>query len=252
MNPKKVLIPIMGLDLDFHPLNKVIAKEFLPLGDRPLIDYFIEESKNSGFDQINLIFSEEKKNLADYFKKNKTKGSEKISSSFQLDSKGIDRTVLKAKSQIKKDPFALLLPDKISQAKKPALSQLKKIFKTSQKPVLGFERNEFFSKALETEKIARRLHKIKRIKENFFEKVSAGRFIFTSEIFNYLKKDSSSNLLKALNLMMEDGKVIYGYELEGSLLEVNTKRNWLKNNLLFSLDYLEEDPALKKILKKKI
>jgi len=252
MNLKKVLIPIIGSDLDFHPLNKVIAKEFLPLGDRPLIDYFIEEAKDSGFDQINLIFSEEKKNLADYFKKNKTKKSEKISSSFQLDSKGIGQTVFKAKSQIKKDPFALLLPNKIIQSKRPALSQLKKIFKTSQKPVLGFERNDFFSKALETEKIARRLYKIKRIKENFFDKVSAGRFILTPEIFNYLKKDSSHDLLKILNLMIGDGKVIYGYELEGSFLEINTKRSWLKNNLLFSLNYLEQDSELKKIFKKKI
>jgi len=81
-----------------------------------------------------------------------------------------------------------------------------------------------------------------------------GKYILTPEVFDYLKKIKPNQngeviLAEALNKMLREGKVIYGYEFEGRWLECGNKLEWLKSNLYLSLNNPQFGPELKKFLK---
>ena len=67
---KKIIIPAGGLGTRFLPLSKILAKEFFPLIDRPMIEFGVKEAKEAGIEEIIFVLSENKKFLFEYFKKN--------------------------------------------------------------------------------------------------------------------------------------------------------------------------------------
>ena len=69
MEIKKAIIPIAGLGTRFLPLSKALSKEFFPLVDKPVVQYIIEEVKNSGIDEVVFVVSPGQKAILDYFKK---------------------------------------------------------------------------------------------------------------------------------------------------------------------------------------
>jgi len=288
MDVKKAIIPAAGLGTRFLPLSKVLPKELLPLVDVPLIDFVVQEAKNSEIDKIIFVLQESKKFILDYFKQNKKlenilekdsrrreylkiikekeKELENLSFSliFQPFPKGDGDAVMRARNFIKKEGFAVMFPDDVFESKVPPLAQIKKIFQTSQKPVIGLKRipkDKVSSYGIvSVEKIASNLFKIKGIKEkpNPDEAPSdlaiVGRYILTPEIFSYLKKTKENKkgeivLAEALNLMIEDGKIIYGYEISGKWLECGRKIDWFKSNLYLLLNHPEYGPILKEFLK---
>jgi len=66
---KKAIIPVAGLGTRFLPLSKVVPKELWPLVEKPVIQYIVEEVKNSGIEEIIFVISPDKKLVLDYFKK---------------------------------------------------------------------------------------------------------------------------------------------------------------------------------------
>lgn len=287
---KKTIIPAAGLGTRFLPLSKVLPKELLPLTDVPMVDFAVREIRDSEINKIIFVLSENKKIILDYFKQNKKlenileknnhkkqylkviKEKEKefenlsFTFSFQHLPKGDGDAVLKAKNYIKKEGFAVLFPDDIFESKDPPLNQLKKIFQTSQKPIVGLRKvpKDKVSSygVVSVEKIANKLYKIKGIREKPApEQVSSdlvivGRYMLTPEIFGYLKKTKENKrgeiiLAEALNLMINDGKMIYGYEISGEWLECGKKIDWLKSNLYLCLKHPEFGPILREWLRKK-
>lgn len=285
----KAIIPVAGLGTRFLPLTKALPKELLPLTDVPLFNFAVREAKYSEIDKIIFILSENKKIIYDYFKRNqklenilkkdnqKKKHLENLkkiekefeelvfSSSFQKVPKGDGDAVLRAKNQIKNEGFAVLFPDDVFESKVAALSQLKKIFQTSQRPIIGLKKvsKEKISSygSVAVEKIANRLYKIKKIKEKappdeaLSDLVIAGRYILTPEIFNYLKKTQPDKkgeiiLANALNLIIKDGKIVYGYEIDGEWLECGRIIDWMKSNLYLCLKHPQYGAILKEFLKK--
>lgn len=290
---KTAIIPIIGLNFDFLPIIKVLNKEILPLADKPMIDYILQEAKNSEIEKIVFVFNsnENKKNIADYYKKNKElqsilqKNNNKkrylkileqqedelkdisLSFIFQPASKSIGNILFKTKNYIKKQGFAVLYPNDVFESKIPVIDQLKRIFYTAQKPIIALTKintnsNIEASKNLflaSVEKIANKLYKIKEIKfssansiTNSSDLIIVGRFIFTLEIFNYLEKTPTDDLFQALNSMILDGKMVYGYEFDGTWFNCETKMNWLKANLHFCLNHSEYGTKLKKYVKELI
>ena len=283
---KKAVIPSAGLGTRFLPLTKCIDKNLLPLVARPMVSYAVEEAFLSGITNVCFITPEKRKEVLDYFKRNLKleillqKRSDKelldilekerydgvsFSSVTQSLPKGDGDAVLKAKKQIGKSNFAVIFPDDAFDAKIPALLQLKKVFETSEKPVIGLQKvsEEKTSSygCVEVEKIANRLYKIKGIVEKPekgkapSDLVISGRYIFTPEIFNYLSKTKANKkgeiiLAEAIKLMAQDGKMIYGYEMEAEWLECGKTIDWLKSNLYLSLKHKEYGPVLKKYLRK--
>ncbi|MCH8741750.1 UTP--glucose-1-phosphate uridylyltransferase [Patescibacteria group bacterium] len=284
---KKAIIPIAGLGTRFLPLSKIVPKELWPLVDKPVLQYIVEEAKNSGIEEIIFVISPEKKFILDYFQKphklekilkEKKRSyllpelkslqelSEDISFSYVLQKKplGDGHAILLAKKKIGRESCAILFADDVVDSKTPCLSQLMTVFKTCQKPVVALYRlpQEKLSAygVVKTEKIASRLYKIKEIVEKpSLEKLPSdlaivGKYIITPEVFDYLKmmpfsQEGEILFADALFEMIKNGKIIYGYEIEGKWLECGNKLDWIKSNLYLSLKHPEIGPNLKQYLK---
>jgi UTP--glucose-1-phosphate uridylyltransferase len=285
---KKVLLPIAGLGTRFLPLSKELPKEFWPLADIPVIQYIVEEARDSGAKEIVFIISPEKKIIFNYFKesekvekilKERNKGPlieklkefkdsfKDISFSYVVQRKplGDGHAILQADEKIGNNPCGVLFGDDVVFFKNPCLGQLDNIFRNYKKPVIAIRKvpKEMIPSygILEVEKIANRLYKIKKIveKPSIEEAPSdfaiVGKYILTPDVFCYLKmagrpsKGKEMILADAFQRMIKDGKSIYGYEFEGDWLECGNKINWMKSNLSVSLNHKEFGSELRKHLK---
>lgn len=281
---KKAIIPIAGLGTRFLPLSLAVPKEFFPLVDKPLIHYIVEEIKNSGIDEIVFVVSPKQKAVLNYFKappdlekilikRKKEKilkelrefeeffSSIKFTYVVQKEPHGDGHALLQAvKELVKSESVAVSFSDDVVYSDTPAIAQLTNIFKTCNAPVIGLkqlprERIPHYGSVV-VEKIAHSLYKIKKIiekpdlsqvKSNF---VIVGKYILTPEVFDYLKDAKPSKkgeivLGEVFDKMLEDGKMIYGYELKGEWLECGDKLKWLKSFMYLSL----KDPVFGKDLR---
>ncbi len=285
---KKAIIPVAGLGTRFLPLSKAVPKEFLPLVDKPVIQYIVEEVKKSGITEIVFVVSPKEKMIFDYFKKapeiekilvkakkeqllKELKDFERvfegISFSFviQKNPSGDGHAVLQAAKIAGKEPVAVSFGDDIIDSEEPALLQLMNIHKTCGSPVIALKSlpREKLSAygVVSVEKIANSLFKIKKIVEkpdsqNIYSNLAVvGKYILTPEVFDYLKKTAPSKkgeitLAEVFDKMLLDGKVIYGYELKGDWLECGDKLKWLKSFFYLSLKDPRYKEELKQYLKK--
>jgi len=289
---KKAIVPIAGLGTRFLPLSKVLPKELFPLVDKPVLQYIIEEASASGIKEIIFVNRPEKGAILDYFnkyfkkvpeleeilktrKKNhllrELKNLEKLKKNisffqfFQKEPFGSSHAVLQAKELIKNEPSAVLYGDDIVESKIPCLLQLIKIFKMYKKPVMALYRlpKEKLPSygVVEVKKIAPRLYQIKnavekpQITEAPSNLAVVGKYIITSEVFNYLQKtifslESDITVTETLAEMAREGEEIYGYEFEGKWLECGNKPAWLESNLYLALKHPQFGKELKKFLKK--
>ena len=284
---KTAIIPTAGLATRFLPLSKVVPKELWPLVEAPVIQYIVAEAKNAGIRNIIFVVKPKNKILLDYFKPSlaieKTLKERKktvilselkkmedyfsdINFSFvsQKQPLGDGHAVLQAAKIAQNEPAALLFADDIVDSKTPCVLQLSNVFKTCQKPILSLcpvpkEKLQLYGIA-SVEKIASKLHKIKKIIEKPAPGMApsdlaiVGKYILTPEVFGYLKKAKPSPkgeiiLAETLEEMLKDGKVIYGYEFEGRWIECGNKLDWLKSNIYFSLRHPQYGPEIKKFLK---
>jgi len=289
MDLKKIIIPAAGLSTRFLPISKVVPKELLPLVDRPMISYVVKEAKMAGFGQVVFVLSSSQKDCLVYFKskpklestllkRNQKEVLEKLKKSeeefsgisfsvaMQNIPKGDGDAILKAKKQVGNSAFAVAFNDDIFESKVPAILQLKKVFDTSQKPVIGLKRVSADKLpgygVVKVEKIANSLYKIKGLVEKP-EAGSApsdlaicGRYILTPDIFGYLEKTKPNKkeeiiLAEAIKMMIEDGQIVYGAEIEGEWLECGRTIDWVKSNIVLSLNHPEYGPVLKAWLKKR-
>lgn len=276
---KKAIIPIAGLGTRFLPLSKVLSKELFPLIDKPIIQYIIEEAIKSGIKEIIFVISPGQKSINDYFEKSpkiekiltqrkketllkELKEFEemfkdiKFSFVTQKEPLGDGHAIMQAGKYAKDDPVVNSFGDDVIDSDEPAMLQLINIFKTCNAPVIGLKRvaKEKISSygAVEVEKIANRLYKIKKIIEKpTIEQapsnlVFCGKAVTTPEVFSYLKTSKPSEkgeiiLAEVWANMLQEGKVIYGYEIKGEWLECGDKLKWIKSFLYMAL----KDPRFK-------
>ena len=286
---KKAVILVAGLATRFLPLSKAVPKEILPLADKPIIRYLLEEALASGITDIVFVISPGKKNeILDYFKKSpklekilKERKKEAIlaelkeldelvrsfSFSFAIQKRplGDGHAILQTKKIVGDEPCAVFFTDDIVDSKAPCLLQLLQVYKTCQKPVVALkkipqEKISHYGIAA-TDKIAARLYKIKKIVEKPSVESApsdlavVGRYVLVPEVFDYLKKIPFNHrgeiiLADALEKMTRDGKIIYGQEIEGEWLECGDKSRWLHSFFHFSLKHQKYGDSLKKHLKK--
>ena len=142
---KKAVLPVAGLGTRFLPASKAIPKEMLPIIDKPLVQYAVEEAVNVGINEIIFITSPEKFSIKNHFKKNKEIETKLVKSgkndlamainpeifskvSFyyinQKKQNGLGDAIQHAESIIGNSPFAILLPDDLFISKKSCLQQL--------------------------------------------------------------------------------------------------------------------------------
>lgn len=282
----KAVIPLAGMATRHLPLSKVVPKEFLPLGDKPLIHYILEEVRASGVKEVIFVVNANKKIVADYFKKSpqlekilqEKKQEDLVESlsepealasgvtfSYVSDKPlGDGHAVLQARKLVGEEPCFVIYADDIIEARDPCASQLAQVFRTAGKPIVGlFEvpREKLFSYGVVVpEKIASRLYKIKGIVEKPVPEAASsrlvitGRSIITPEVFDYLKKAKPNkkgeiSLTETFGQMVKDGKIVYGYQCEGRWWECGNKEDWIKSFVHVAANHPKFGKGVRKFIK---
>jgi UTP--glucose-1-phosphate uridylyltransferase len=156
-NIRKAVIPAAGLGTRFLPVTKVVSKEMIPIIDKPMLHYIVDEAVQSGIEDIVLITSRHKEDLERYFDYNYeledrlmksgkvelANSIKKIAEScniicvYQKEPAGLGHAVGCAKSVVGKDPFAVLLGDDLIDGKVPCTQQLINVYDQHQMSVVG-------------------------------------------------------------------------------------------------------------------
>jgi len=239
---KKAILPVAGFGTRFLPATKAIPKEMLPIIDKPLIEYAVEEAVDAGIEEIIFITSHTKIAIENHFdtnfeleeKLNQNNKHEYIELINPKKFKNIRFTYVRQKSQkglgdaishashlIKDESFAVILADDLIFSDESCLQQLIKIYENTKASVIGVNEVELediskygvIDPIFEDDKIT-----IKNIIEK--PKTSdapsnlavVGRYILNNNIFKYLdeiKEDASNEiqLTDAIKLMLEDYKI---------------------------------------------
>lgn len=282
MKIRKAVIPVAGMGTRFLPITKSIAKEMLPIVDKPTIQYIIEECVNSGIEDILFITSSYKKSIEDYFdqnfemqtrlENNKTKlellkSVDDISSKVKMyfirqgEPKGSGHAVNLAKNFIGDEPFAMLYGDDIIySANKPALKQLIELHEqTNGANIIGVQ--EVKKEDVYKYGIVEFEHddKIKTIieKPSIEEAPSTcaglGRYIVNPSIFDILEKlevdkHGEYQFTNAMKELMEK-EDFYACRYDGKYYDTGSKIGYIIANIEYGLRHPEIKESLKEYLK---
>ncbi|HLF86412.1 MAG TPA: UTP--glucose-1-phosphate uridylyltransferase GalU [Nitrospiria bacterium] len=265
----KAVIPAAGLGTRFLPVTKASPKEMLPLVDKPLIQYVVEEAVASGIKEVIIVTGRGKRAIEDHFdisfeleenlrengKNAILKEIRKISmlADFcyvrQSKAKGLGHAILTTKNLVGNEPFAVLLGDDIVDAEVPALRQMVRIYEKYHAPVLAIakvRKDEVKNYGIiKGKKIDRRLFSV----EDLVEKPDPddapsdlaviGRYILVPEVFGMLEmvkpgKNGEIQLTDGLRILAKKGP-IYGYLVEGKRYDAGDKLGFLKATVEFAL-----------------
>lgn len=276
MNAKvrKAVFPAAGLGTRFLPATKAQPKEMLPLVDKPLIQYGVEEAIHSGVQNIIIVTGRGKTAIEDHFDVSfelehllETRGkkdllatvravSDMINVAYvrQKEALGLGHAVLRARELVGEEPFAVILSDDVIQAEVPALRQLLDVYEFYGAPVLALMEVPKDSISaygvVDAEPVGHnggrdRLYRIR----NLVEKPKAqdapsnlaiiGRYILTPEVFRSLETIEPGS---GGELQLTDGlkhtlrsRPIYGYRFEGTRYDAGDKLGFLKATVEFAL-----------------
>ncbi|MGA9996878.1 MAG: UTP--glucose-1-phosphate uridylyltransferase GalU [Pyrinomonadaceae bacterium] len=215
---RKAVFPAAGLGTRFLPATKASPKEMLPLVDKPLIQYVVEEAVASGIESIIIVTGRGKTAIEDHFDISfemeqllRERGKEKalkeihaiseiarISYVRQREALGLGHAIFQARDFVEEEPFAVLLSDDIVDAEVPALRQMLDVYEKYDAPVLGTMQvaGEAISRfgVIDAEEVSEGVFKIKDMVEKppFAEAPSdlaiIGRYILTPDIFEELER----------------------------------------------------------------
>lgn len=282
MKITKAVIPAAGFGTRFLPATKSQPKEMLPIVDKPVIQYLVEEAVKSGIKEIILITGRGKRAIEDHFDVSweletalNKKGDKKLLEEIRKIAKlaefiyvrqpeplGDGDAILHAKKILKNEPFLIMFGDSIIDSKIPAAKQLMKAYKKTQKTVVGVTEvpdSEISNYGIVKPKSNQTTFEI----EEMIEKPSrekapgnlaiVGKYIVTPEIFDALEnaKSGDGKELRLIDGMRELQKTqkIYGHILDGTFHDTGNKFGMLKATLHFALQRKDLAPELKKYLK---
>jgi UTP--glucose-1-phosphate uridylyltransferase len=267
---RKAVIPVAGLGTRFLPATKAQPKEMLPVVDKPVIQYIVEEAVASGIEEIIFITGKHKRAIEDHFDSNfelektlKKKGKEKLLELVrsitnmvdvifirQKEPLGLGHAVLTARPAIGNEPFAVLLGDEVMVSEVPALKQLIGTFNKYNCSILGVQEvpKEDISKygIVNGKKIEDRVFKVDSVAEKPpVDKAPSniaivGRYIFTPRIFEFLKKVSPD---KSGEIQLTDGierlnmnEAIYAKLIDAKRYDTGSKIGFLKATVDLALE----------------
>lgn len=284
---RKVVIPVAGLGTRFLPATKAQPKEMLPIVDKPIIQYIVEEAVRAGITDVILVTGTTKRAIEDHFDRNeqleqaclqsgKIKAVKQIREVAELANfiyirqkgpYGNGTPVLNAKQIISNEPFAVVWGDDIWVCpKKPHLKQLIEVFEKYGDPVLTATITDAEGAKkygiIEGVEVDPGIYQVKSIREKPGPKktksriASLGGFIFTPDIFSALEKtklgkDNELWLVDAVARLMKT-RPIYAKIVEGEYYDPGSKFGWLKANVEFGLKDKEISQEFKKFLQSKI
>ncbi len=270
-NPiRKAVFPVAGLGTRFLPATKAQPKEMLPLVDKPIIQYGVEEAVASGVDNIILVTGRGKNAIEDHFdvsveletfletrgKKDLLAEIKKISNLInfsyvrQGEPLGLGHAVLMTRPLVGEEPFAVILADDVIDAEPPAIRQMIRVFEEVQSPVLAIERVpkedvSAYGVIDVAEEVRPGVYRIRDLveKPTRLEAPSdlaiIGRYILTPDIFPALAATASDRtgeiqLTNGLRRLLES-RPIYGCRIDGVRHDTGNKLGFLKAVVYFAL-----------------
>ena len=265
---KKAIIPAAGLGTRFLPATKAMPKEMLPIVDKPMIQYIVEEAIASGIEDIIIVTGKGKRSIEDHFdfaydlenrllEKGKFALLEKVQAPSkveihyirQKEPKGLGHAVWCARNFIGNEPFAVLLGDDIIQSRVPCLRQLIDEYEETRSSVIAVQ-------AVEEDETSRygiidpvmqsgRRYKVRRLVEKPAPGTAPsnlaimGRYVLTPDIFLFLERQQIGaggeiQLTDAIQKLNGIHKV-FAYEFEGRRYDVGEKAGFVKTTIEFAL-----------------
>ncbi|ASA76749.1 UTP--glucose-1-phosphate uridylyltransferase GalU [Thermococcus sp. 5-4] len=271
MKVRKAVIPAAGLGTRMLPITKSMPKEMLPIVDKPVIHYVVEEAIKAGIDDILIITGKGKRAIENYFDKSfelefylREKGKEKELQQIeeigemidiyyvrQKKPLGLGDAILYAEKHVNNEPFAVLLGDDIIISKEPGIGQLINIFDQFKSPVIGVEQVSWESVEkygiIDGNKVEKDIYQVRDLVEKPSRKQAPsniaiiGRYVLTPEIFDTLKeskpdKRGEIQLTDALKYLITNNQnTIYAKEIDGDRYDVGDKFGFIQVNIEMAL-----------------
>jgi UTP--glucose-1-phosphate uridylyltransferase len=269
MRIRKAVFPAAGLGTRFLPATKAQPKEMLPLVDKPIIQYGVEEALASGVDNIILVTGRGKNAIEDHFDVSveletflETRGKKELLAEIRQISNlinfsyvrqgeplGLGHAVLVTKNLVGDEPFAVILGDDVIDATPPALAQMIRVFEEFQGPVLCVEQvppQDVSSYGIiAADEIRPGVYRITDMVEKPprgeapSNLAIIGRYILTPDIFPALESTVSDRtgeiqLTNGLRRLLKD-RPIYGCRVDGVRHDTGNKLGFLKAVVYFAL-----------------
>jgi UTP--glucose-1-phosphate uridylyltransferase len=283
---RKAVFPAAGWGTRFLPATKAQPKEMLPLVDRPVIQYGVEEAVAAGIEQVIIVTSSQKRPIEDHFDHSyelehllESKGDiemlrrvrqigdmAQVSYVRQKEQLGLGHAVLMAKELVGHEAFAVILSDDVVVADRPCVGQLidayhethASVVAVMEVPPADVGRYGIIDPDPTVETNNPRLHRLRGL----VEKPTAGaapsnlaiigRYVLTPKIFEKLEQTPHGaggeiQLTDAIEALMADQEV-YAYEFEGRRHDAGTIMGWLEASVELALERADTGPEFRRYL----
>jgi UTP--glucose-1-phosphate uridylyltransferase len=264
--PTKAVFPVAGLGTRFLPVTKASPKEMLPIVDKPLIQYAVEEAAEAGITEMIFITGRTKRAIEDHFDKayelevelearGRMQTLEELRSMLprgmnciymrQSEALGLGHAVLCARPVVGPEPFAVILADDFIDGRPGAMAQMMEMYRQHGSSILGVEDvapSETASYGIvDAADIAPRLLQVNGIVEKPQPEDApsnlavVGRYLFTSRIFEHLEnlqpgKGGEIQLTDGIASLMREERVL-AYRFQGKRYDCGSKLGYMKANV---------------------
>ena len=286
MKVRKAIIPAAGLGTRLLPNTKSIPKEMLPLVDKPVIQYIVEEAVSAGIEEILIITNRGKSPIEDYFdyspdleerlirdgkqdEANTVRAVADMADVFflrQKETKGLGHAIWRAKSFVGDEPFAILLGDDIMLSEKPVLKQLVEAAEENSCSAIAVREVpdelivKYSSVKLE-EKLSDRVFRIgdmnekHTLEEKFSNYAILGRYVLTPAIFDILAHTAPgrNNEIQLTDGMKELCRIepMCAVDFEGRRYDTGNLKGYLEAIIDFALKNEEAGDWLRDFIREK-
>ena len=274
MRVRKAIFPAAGWGTRFLPATKAQPKEMLPLVDKPVIQYGIEEAVAAGIEEVIIVTSSQKRAIEDHFDHNyelehllEEKGDidmlrrvrqigdmVQIAYVRQKEQLGLGHAVLMAKELVGHEPFAVILSDDVVVSDRPCIGQLIEAYRQTHGSVVAVmevprddvRRYGIIDPDPDAQTNDERLHRVRGLVEKPDPSAAPsnlaiiGRYVLTPKVFEKLEQTPRGaggeiQLTDAIEALMAEQDV-YGYAFEGTRYDAGTTMGWLKASVELALE----------------
>lgn len=283
MPVKKAVIPAAGLGTRFLPVTKSVPKELLPILDRPMLQYVVEEAAEGGIEEVIIVTAPGKEGIASYFQpspaleRRLSESGErglldkvlhasriaKVSFVIQEEALGLGHAVLTAREAVGDEPFVVILPDDIVHHTPGVVAQMTAIFGRAQAGVVAVEPMPWETVhnygVVDAIPAGDGLHQVRGLvekppREEAPSNLSiVGRYILPPEIFDCLERTPPGakgeiQLTDGLLLLLESSE-LYAYEFQGIRYDGGQPLGLLRASLEYALRRDDTRAAVREMLR---
>ncbi|MFC1901572.1 UTP--glucose-1-phosphate uridylyltransferase GalU [Chloroflexota bacterium] len=284
MKVRKAVIIAAGRGTRFLPMTRSQPKEMLPLVDKPLMQYSVEEALGSGIEQVVVVTARGKQAIDDYFDdcselehfleqkgdKDRLRQMRELSRLVdicyirQKEQLGLGHAILTAKNIVGDEPFAVILPDDIIDSDVPSLKRMIDVYEQYGAGVVAVERVDDESTRkygiIEPKPVAEGIYQVLGLVEKP-EPAQApsrlgivGRYVLTPQIFDAITvtppgKGGEIQITDSMQILLKEQK-LYAFELEGVRYDTGTPLGWLEATVALALKRNDIGPEFREYLRK--